>query len=54
MSKQALINIISKIWKEIQTEVILKEFKLTGIYGVSDPSFMKHEAPLKQQLKTYN
>lgn len=31
MSRQALVNIITKSWKEVQIKAILKGFKLTRI-----------------------
>lgn len=51
MTRQALISIISKSWKEVPKEMVRKSFELTGVYDSDHPSFMSHQPQLKAYLR---
>lgn len=43
MTRQALINIVSKSWEGVPKSIIRKSFELTGIYESDHPSFLNHQ-----------
>ena len=48
MDRQTLINIVSKSWEEASQETIIKSFKVSGVYGSNDGSFLNHQINFKK------
>ena len=50
MSRQAIIDIVSKSWDEVSNDIIKTSFQLTGSYGCKSNGFLNHKLSFKKKL----
>ena len=48
MSRQAIIDIVSKSWDEVSNDIIKNSFQLTGSYGYKRNGFLNYQLSFKR------